>query len=72
MYWFRISIIISNIFYVENDLKKSDNLIIISEVQLTDNFVIISPSDIICKCIVREKENGLFLISQFEIDSDYN
>ena len=39
---------------------------------LSDNLVIISPCDIFCKCIVREKENGLFLISQFEIDSDFN
>ena len=39
---------------------------------LSDNFVIISPSDIIYKCIIREKENGIFLISQFEIDSYYN
>jgi hypothetical protein len=42
------------------------------ETEVTKSLILIAPSEIICKCVVRELGNGRFLLSQFDIETDYN
>ena len=43
-----------------------------SVVQLKNRLIFISPMEILTKCVVSKESNGKFLISQFDLENDYN
>ncbi len=43
-----------------------------SVAQLKNRLIFISPLEILTKCVVSKESNGKFLISQFDLENDYN
>ena len=55
------------------DLKRSGALNrFFSVAQLNNYLIFISPSEILTKCVICKVANGSYLISQFDLENDYN
>ena len=56
-----------------SNLKRSGALNrFFSVAQLNDRLIFISPSEILNKCVISQELNGTFLISQLDLENDYN
>ena len=43
-----------------------------AECQINNTIILIKYSQLVSKCIIKELENGFFLVSEYLIDNDYN
>ena len=43
-----------------------------SYTQINEHLIFISPAELLNKCIISKDSDGKFLISQFDLENDYN